>query len=168
MPKPLIERVLTFDPAEMALRGRIGAYTTHSRHDPHALTANARAAFLASFEAQVDPDGTLPDAERRRRAEAARRAHYARMALKSAEARRAEGRRAVKANAQPWRAGRRERDMVPTTPSYHAAPVTPPLPADPILRCGWPACGCARQARCRDRCPACSWVMAHPREAVPR
>lgn len=77
------------DPKEMAARGRIGAYTSHSRHDLHDLTASARAAFLQTFEDQVDPDGVLPAGERARRVEAARKAHFARLAYRSAAARRA-------------------------------------------------------------------------------
>ena len=72
----------------MALRGRIGAYRLHATHDPRETTASARAAFLERFEREVDPDGTLAPAERQRRAEAARRAHFARLALASAKARR--------------------------------------------------------------------------------
>jgi hypothetical protein len=74
----------------MALRGRIGAHELHARHDPRETTANARATFLASFEAKVDPGGSLPPAERARRAEHARKAHFARLALASARARRRE------------------------------------------------------------------------------
>lgn len=72
----------------MAARGRIGAYVAHSRHDTRELTASARAIFLQSFEEQVDPDGVLPAEERTRRAEAARKAHFARLAYKSVESRR--------------------------------------------------------------------------------
>jgi hypothetical protein len=83
---------MVFDATEMALRGRIGAYIMHSRSDPRETTAAARAAFLARFEHEVDPDGTLPAAERCRRAEAARKAYFARLALKSARARRTQTR----------------------------------------------------------------------------
>jgi hypothetical protein len=72
----------------MALRGRIGAHVTHSRHDSREITAPAREAFLAKFEQEVDPDGSLPHEERRRRAEHARRAHMVRIARLSAIARR--------------------------------------------------------------------------------
>jgi hypothetical protein len=75
-------------PAERALLGRIGAYALHARHDPRETTRKAREAFLARFLDQVDPDRTLPEPERLRRAEAARKAHFARLALKSARARR--------------------------------------------------------------------------------
>lgn len=51
-----------------------------------ARTAAARAAHFAKFEAEVDPDGKLPPAERARRAEHARRAHMLRLALKSSRA----------------------------------------------------------------------------------
>jgi hypothetical protein len=67
-----------FDPADMALRGRIGAYVLHATHDPRETTAKARQAFLSRFEREVDPDGVLSLAERVRRAEAAKRAHFAR------------------------------------------------------------------------------------------
>jgi len=56
--------------------------------DPAARTAPARAAFLDRFERAVDPEGALPPRERRRRAEHARKAYFARLALKSAQARR--------------------------------------------------------------------------------
>lgn len=85
---PRVTRVVEFDTDEMALRGRIGGLTTAARHDPKVTTAKARQTFLSQFERQVDPDGVLPPEERQRRAEAAKRAHMARLALKSAQARR--------------------------------------------------------------------------------
>ncbi len=45
-------------------------------------------ARLACFERQVDPDGVLPPDERARRARHARKAYFARLALRSAQARR--------------------------------------------------------------------------------
>lgn len=78
-----------FDPDEMALRGRIGAYRLHASRDPRETTRNARAAFRDAFERMVDPQNQLPERERLRRAEAARHAHYARLARLSAVARRA-------------------------------------------------------------------------------
>jgi hypothetical protein len=77
------------DPADRSLIASIGAHASWARTaDPAARTANARAAFNDSFERQADPDGTLPPAERARRAEHLRKAHYKRLALKSAQARR--------------------------------------------------------------------------------
>jgi hypothetical protein len=67
--------------------GRVGAYTMLSRNDPKHTTKNGRAAFLAKFEQEVDPDRQLAAEERARRASAARRAHFARLALASAKAR---------------------------------------------------------------------------------
>ena len=60
----------------------------HELNDPKRITENARRAFSQSFEKRVDPDGVLPPEERRRRADHARSQHFARMALKSARARR--------------------------------------------------------------------------------
>lgn len=63
-----------------------------------ARTAKARAALQAKFEREVDPDGTLPLAERARRAEHARKAYYTRLALKSAKSRRDAARLTVAAD----------------------------------------------------------------------
>ena len=77
------------DPGERSLRARIAAHAMHGRHDARQTTAKARAAFLASFERQADPEGRLPAAERQRRAQQLRRAYFARLALASAKARKA-------------------------------------------------------------------------------
>jgi hypothetical protein len=75
-------------PAERILRASIAANEKWAHADPVAGTAKARATFLASFLDQVDPNRELPEAERLRRAENARTAHFRRMAFKSAKARR--------------------------------------------------------------------------------
>ena len=72
-------------PGERALRGRIGAYSLHAQGGTN--TGPARRAFLAKFEAEVDPKGVLSENERQRRAQAARRAYFARLGLKSAKTR---------------------------------------------------------------------------------
>jgi hypothetical protein len=75
------------------------------------MTAPARGAFLSSFERQADPDGILPVAERMRRAEHLKKAHFLRLAMKSAATRKARGgrRHASKSRAaQP--------DATPLTP----------------------------------------------------
>ena len=69
--------------SEATLRGRIGAYSLHAQHDPKETTKPGRAAFLATFEKDVDPNRVLSITERARRAAAARKAHFAKMALKS-------------------------------------------------------------------------------------
>lgn len=76
-------------PAERTLRARLAAHALHAQvADPSAHTAPAREAFLDRFERQVDPDGLLPEAERLRRAEHARKAYFTSLAYKSARARR--------------------------------------------------------------------------------
>jgi hypothetical protein len=86
------------DPARsqyFATLGRIGARVTHSRWDARDLTAAATEAQLARFDRLVDPEGKLPEQERKRRAKAALSAHMTRLALRSVEARRRSGRLAI-------------------------------------------------------------------------
>ena len=59
-----------------------------AQRDPMEYTAAARSTFLARFEKQVDPDKVLPEAERQRRAKAARKLYFTRLALRSAKAKR--------------------------------------------------------------------------------
>jgi hypothetical protein len=76
-------------PAEKSLRGQIAVHESWARTpDRAARTASARKAALDRFEREVDPDGLLLPAERAIRAEHARKAYFARLALKSAQARR--------------------------------------------------------------------------------
>lgn len=72
----------------------MGAHRLHAKHDSRKITAPARAAFLARFEKEVDPEGLLNPEERQKRAHHARRAHMTKLALASVRARRlkAEGR----------------------------------------------------------------------------
>lgn len=74
-------------PEQRQLRARMAAHVLHSRVDSTVHTQPARRAFLARFEDQVDPDRSLPPAERTRRAEHAKRAHMQALAMKSAKAR---------------------------------------------------------------------------------
>lgn len=78
-------------PQERSMRARIAAYTLHSKSDGRELTGRARQAFLDRFERAVDPSGTLPPAERCRRAAAARKAYFTSLALKSSRARKQNG-----------------------------------------------------------------------------
>lgn len=75
-------------PEQRVLRARLAAHTLHAKVDSREHTAPARRAFMARFEDEVDPDHVLPEAERRRRAEHARKAYFTRLALKSTQARR--------------------------------------------------------------------------------
>jgi hypothetical protein len=88
---PLRRESLTH--SERAQRGRIGAYVMHARHDARSTTAAARQAFDRRFLDLVDPDRSLPESERLRRAEAARRAYFVQLAYRSALARRRARRR---------------------------------------------------------------------------
>ena len=72
----------------MALRGRIGGFVRASRYTRDQLTSAAREGFLARFARDVDPERIQSPTERSRRAEAALRAHMARLALRSAQSRR--------------------------------------------------------------------------------
>jgi hypothetical protein len=74
---------------ERTMRARAAAYRLHSQYDSRELTVKARAAFNERFLREVDPDGSLPEAKRLRRAACARKAYYTTLAAKSARARRA-------------------------------------------------------------------------------
>ncbi len=72
---------------EARLRARIGGLALAAQRDSRAYTAQARASFLSRFEKEVDPDSLLPPAERQRRAVAAKKLYFSRLALKSAKVR---------------------------------------------------------------------------------
>lgn len=74
-------------PKDRSHAARQAAYTLHSRYDSRELTKPAREKFLARFEDQVDPDHTLPEAERLRRADYAKKAYMLGLARKSAAVR---------------------------------------------------------------------------------
>lgn len=77
-------------PAERKLAAQIAAHESWANTpDRSARTAKARAALMAKFEQQADPEGKLLPAERALRAEHLRKAHFKRLALASAKARRA-------------------------------------------------------------------------------
>lgn len=76
-------------PSERTLRAKIAAHQSWANTaDPAARTAPGRAAMMAKFERQVDPDGTMDPAERERRAASARKAYFADLARKSVQVRR--------------------------------------------------------------------------------
>jgi hypothetical protein len=74
-------------PEERSLRARAAAHRMHAAGKTN--TQPGRDAFLAKFEREVDPDGVLPEAERRRRALHARKAHMLTLSMKSAQTARA-------------------------------------------------------------------------------
>ncbi len=73
-------------PAERSLSASLAAHALHSQGKTN--TAPAQQAFHDRFRDEVDPNRVLPEAERERRAEHAFKAHMARLALRSAQARR--------------------------------------------------------------------------------
>jgi hypothetical protein len=79
---------LPLTPEQRSLRARIAANTRWSKDGNRKANAErAQRGMLAKFEREIDPDGVLPEKERRRRAENARQAHMQRMALASSKAR---------------------------------------------------------------------------------
>jgi hypothetical protein len=78
---------LSLSPEQRRLRAQAAAYERWSKEDPREGTKPARAAYIRRFVDQVDPDRILPEPERERRAQAALKAHMARMALASSRAR---------------------------------------------------------------------------------
>ncbi len=82
---------MPLSPEERSQRARLAAHARWARTDARQATQPGRDAFMARFEREVDPDGTLDPVERLRRAGHARTAYFLRMSLKSAKARRKAG-----------------------------------------------------------------------------
>lgn len=72
-------------PSQRTLRARVAAHALHAQGGTSTLAATS--AFLARFEAQVDPEGKLTPTERHQRARHARKAYMGRLALASSRAR---------------------------------------------------------------------------------
>lgn len=75
---------------ERTLIAQIAAYERLGQVGGSANTEAARAALWKKYLDQVDPDGVLPEKERERRATHLRKADLARLALKAAQAKRAQ------------------------------------------------------------------------------
>jgi hypothetical protein len=74
-------------PAQRALRAKIASLKSwENTSDPSKRTENGRKAFLRRFEDEVDPDGTLPEAERQRRAGYAMKAYFTKLAFEASKA----------------------------------------------------------------------------------
>jgi hypothetical protein len=78
---------MALTPEQRTLRARIAAAARWAGEDPAANAARGQAGLINRFRREVDPDGTLPEAERERRAQSAYRAHMSRLALASSKAR---------------------------------------------------------------------------------
>jgi hypothetical protein len=76
---------MSLTPEQRTMRARIAANAKVAQGKTD--TQSARDAFNAKFEREVDPDQVLPLAERAKRAEAARKAYFGRLALRSSIAR---------------------------------------------------------------------------------
>jgi hypothetical protein len=74
-------------PSERSQQASIAALTRHALHDPKEATAAARAKWLDGLRVAVDPDGSLEEEERARRAHRLLKARMKALALKSAKAR---------------------------------------------------------------------------------
>jgi hypothetical protein len=75
-------------PSERSTLASIASHESWARTPDRATrTAPARAAMMAKFEREVDPDGVLPPDVRAKMAANARSAYYKRLALKSAKVR---------------------------------------------------------------------------------
>lgn len=82
-----------------ARAGTLGAYVQHASHDVRETTRAAREAFDERFVNLVDPKRELPEAERLRRAAAARKAYFQKLSMKGLASRRvARKRRTAAAN----------------------------------------------------------------------
>lgn len=72
------------------MRARLAAHASWAATANRAeRTAPARRAFADRWEREVDPEGVMEPAERAKAAESARKAHFTRLAYRSAQARRA-------------------------------------------------------------------------------
>lgn len=67
----------------------MGGLAVAAKYDAREITKPARKAFLARFEREVDPEGVLEPAERKRRATAAMKLHMAQLSWRAATAKRA-------------------------------------------------------------------------------
>jgi hypothetical protein len=75
--------------SDLTLLGRKGAHKLHATHDSRRTSQAGRDAFNGRFEEQIDRDfPDLDPLERSKRAEHLKKAYFADLALKSAQARR--------------------------------------------------------------------------------
>ena len=78
--------MLSLTPAQRTTRARCAAYARAAKYGPE-VTRAAYNGRMAKLEAQVDPEGTLSDIERQRRAYAALRSQMSALALKASRKR---------------------------------------------------------------------------------
>jgi hypothetical protein len=117
-------------PEQRTLRARTAAHAQHAQGRTN--TQPARDAWHKRFLDQVDPDRVLPEAERLKRAEHAKKAHMSRMALASSRA-------------------RARNRAAPSTVDGEAATTSAARAANEIHPCP----GCGRSTRAVDLCQNC-------------
>ena len=77
------------DPLQRKQNATAAAHTSWAKtKDWTARTAPATKASMSRFDREVDPEGVLPPHERAKRAEAAKKAYFIRLGMKSGAARR--------------------------------------------------------------------------------
>lgn len=120
------------NPFERRLIARAAAHQSWATTpDRTARTSNARAAFLAKFEDQVDPGRELTPEERTKRAANARKAYFANLARKSSRSRHGDAarRQALEelAEATSLLAAVAERGVAPVESTSVATPIDVPI-----------------------------------------
>jgi hypothetical protein len=86
---PLLLLLAALTPTQRTLRARMGAHALHAQGKTNTDAARkASPQSLDYWAAKVDPDSALPEQERCRRAEHARKAYMTGLALASSQARR--------------------------------------------------------------------------------
>ena len=85
----LLLLIAALTPTQRTLRARMGAHALHAQGKTNTAPARAKSPqSLDYWAAKVDPDGALPEQERLRRAEHARKAYMTGLALAWSQARR--------------------------------------------------------------------------------
>lgn len=80
--------ISNLSPEERKVRAKLASQAMWARNNGYEHLAPARAAFMAKFEKEVDPEGALAPDERARRAEHAKKAYFLRLTLKAQVAKR--------------------------------------------------------------------------------
>ena len=85
----LLAAAKNLTPGQRSTRSRLASHRSWAlTQDRTKRTLPGRQGLLRRFEDQVDPQRTLTPAERAKRVESARKAHYTAMAFKASQARR--------------------------------------------------------------------------------
>lgn len=80
-------RLSRLTPEQRSQAARAAALARWSREDPQPTVTRANAVLMQRFVDEVDPHRLLPEDERQRRADCAKRAYFTKLALASSKAR---------------------------------------------------------------------------------